>query len=90
MHYEVFDNRIVYRDDEKIYAEVTFPKVEGNIVDINHTFVDESLRGKGIAGMLMYMVAMDLKNSNRVAKLSCSFAVKWFDMHPEYKALVVD
>lgn len=90
MNYEMFDNRLVYRDDEKIVAEVTFPKIEGNIVDINHTFVDDSLRGKGVAGTMMQMVADDLKNSNRVAKLTCSYAIKWFELHPELKALVVD
>lgn len=90
MNYEMFDNKLVYCENDKIFAEITFPQIEGNIVDINHTFVDDSLRGKGIAGTMMHMVAVDLQNSNRLAKLTCSYAVKWFEMHPDFQALVVD
>ena len=42
-----------YNEEGKILAEVTFPAVNKNTVNINHTFVDESLRGQGIAGKLM-------------------------------------
>ena len=42
-----------YNEEGKMLAEVTFPAVNKNTVNINHTFVDESLRGQGIAGKLM-------------------------------------
>lgn len=90
MNYEMYDNRLVYWDGDKMVAEITFPQVQGNVVDINHTFVDDSLRGQGVAGTMMQMVAVDLQNSNRLAKLTCSYAVKWFQMHPDFQALVVD
>ena len=35
-------------EDGKLLAEVTFPEKDG-IAQINHTFVDESLRGQGVA-----------------------------------------
>ncbi|SJZ93493.1 GNAT family N-acetyltransferase [Anaerorhabdus furcosa] len=90
MHYEMFNNLIQLRKDDHVLAEISFPEVEQGVVDINHTFVDGSLRGQGVAGTMMMMVAHELKNSNRKALCSCSFAVKWFNEHPEFKALLLD
>ncbi|MEG0077140.1 GNAT family N-acetyltransferase [Anaerorhabdus sp.] len=90
MHFEMFNNHIQLRRDDKVLAEISFPEVKPGVVDINHTFVDESLRGKGVAGEMMLMVANELTNSNRKAICSCSFAIKWFGSHPEFKALLLD
>lgn len=43
----------LYHSDNNLLAEVTFPTVDQNTVNINHTFVDDSLRGQGVAGQLM-------------------------------------
>ena len=54
-----------YSEDGEILAEVTFPAVNKNTVNINHTFVDESLRGQGIAGKLMQAAAEYLDESGK-------------------------
>ena len=54
-----------YNEEGKILAEVTFPAVNKNTVNINHTFVDESLRGQGIAGKLMQAAAQYLDESGK-------------------------
>lgn len=41
-------NMIYACDDSKTLAEVTFPNIDDTTVDINHTFVDPSLRGQGV------------------------------------------
>ena len=71
--------------DEKgqILAEVTFPQVEPGVVEIDHTFVDESLRGQGIAGELMARAATAIAASGFAARPTCSYAVAWFEKHPE-------
>ena len=47
-------NRIYINDDrEQMIAEITFPLVGDNIVDLDHTYVSNVLRGQGIAGKLM-------------------------------------
>lgn len=74
-------------DNKEIVAEVTFPDIDNNTVDINHTFVDDSLRGQGIAGKLMELAAKQLEAQSKKAVLSCSYAVKWFEKHPEYSHL---
>lgn len=78
-------NRIAYSDaDGKLLAEVTFPSTDIHTVDIHHTFVDDSLRGQGVAGQLMEAAVGYLRTQNKKATLTCGYAVKWFKKHPEY------
>ena len=50
------DSRIYSLDnDKKVVAEITFYESENGVFTIDHTFVDESLRGQGIAGKLVEM-----------------------------------
>lgn len=80
--------RIFARDENgKLLAEVTFPQQDGVAV-INHTFVDDSLRGQGEAGQLLQAVADTLRREGRKARPTCSYAVHWFDTHPEERDLL--
>ncbi|MDR2678778.1 MAG: N-acetyltransferase [Zoogloeaceae bacterium] len=77
-------NRIYAQDAAgEIIAEVTFPAREGNTVDIDHTFVSDTLRGQGVAGKLMEAAYARLQADGRKARLSCDYAQKWFQSHPE-------
>lgn len=71
----------------KLLAEVTFPEREGVAV-INHTFVDASLRGQGVAGQLLRAAADTLRREGRKARPTCSYAVHWFETHPEEQDLL--
>ena len=73
----------------KLLAEVLFPTVGSGIVEITHTFVDDSLRGQGVAAALIEAVAEELRREHKRAKLSCSYAVAWFRRHSEYVDLIV-
>ena len=72
----------------RLTAEVTFPDVDTDTVNIDHTFVDDSLRGQGVAGQLMKAAAEQLRSQNRKAVLTCSYAVNWFGKHPESQDVV--
>ncbi|MBM6868344.1 GNAT family N-acetyltransferase [Collinsella tanakaei] len=86
---EIHSNSVRYVDPQgTVLAEVTFPVVAGNVVDINHTYVDESLRGQGIAGKLLENVAQELEETGRRCKTSCSYAHLWFERHPERASLL--
>lgn len=80
----------IFARDENgtLLAEVTFPEREGVAV-INHTFVDDSLRGQGVAGQLLQAVADTLRREGRKARPTCSYAVHWFATHPEEQDLLV-
>ena len=67
-------------------AEVTFPEQEGVAV-IDHTFVDGSLRGQGIAGQLLRAGADTLLQDGRKTRPTCSYAIHWFETHPEEREL---
>ena len=75
-------------EDGKLLAEITFPTGEDGVADIDHTFVDPSLRGQNLADKLMNAVAEQLCAEDKKAVLTCSYAVKWFDKHPEYKGVI--
>lgn len=80
--------RIFAQDESgKLLAEVTFPD-RGDAVEINHTFVDPSLRGQGVAGQLLQAVADTLRAGGRRAIPTCSYAVRWFEAHPECSDLL--
>lgn len=81
----IHESNKIYMNDENnhMIAVVTFPKEKENVVNIDHTYVDSSLRGQGIAGKLMEETVAQLRESNQKAKASCSYAVKWFEEHPE-------
>lgn len=79
----------IYLENEKgeCIAEVTFPEVSENKVNINHTYVDGSLRGLGIADKLLTELVKDLKKNNKKAVVTCSYAAGWLEKHPEYEDL---
>ena len=89
MNFNYDKNRIYLPDDrDNTLAEVTFPSISDDTVNINHTFVDHSLRGQGVAGKLMKETAKFLQDQNKKEVLTCSYAVKWFGEHPEYEHLI--
>ena len=88
MNFLYEENRIYLKDDNQLLAEVTFPYINDTTVNINHTYVDTILRGQGVAGKLLEAVVTHLKEHNLKAVPTCSYAVAWFEKHPEYKDLL--
>lgn len=67
----------------KIIAEVTFPTKDG-ISNIDHTFVDNSLRGQGIAAELVKLAAERILAEGNKIGATCPYAIAWFKRHSEY------
>lgn len=88
MPFQIDQNQIIYEQNGRILAEITFPAFSPGVVNINHTFVDVSLRGLGVAGHMMERVALALRATNRKAVATCSFAKKWFAWHPAYQDVI--
>ena len=76
--------------DGKCVAEITFETIDQSTVNINHTFVDDSLRGQGIAGKLMQKAMDILEERQKKVVPSCSYAANWLQKHPEYADRIVD
>lgn len=82
-------DRIYALDDNgKLIAEITFPQISDNTVEINHTFVDESLRGKGVAGELMERACKALRERGLRIKPTCSYAVRWLSKNVQYDDII--
>lgn len=79
----------IYAQDEagRLIAEVTFPVKDG-VANITHTFVDDSLRGQGVASMLLEAAVQSIREQKLKAKLTCSYAIKWFEGHTEHYDLL--
>ena len=71
----------IYMNNEEgqMVAEVTFPEVREGVNNINHTFVDGSLRGQGIAGKLMKEAVDTIRANGNEIEASCTYAIKWLD-----------
>ena len=84
------DKNIVYIKNEegKMIAYCTFPKISEGLAMIDHTVVDPSLRGQGIAGKLMDKAYESIKEQGLRVRPTCSYAVAWFDKNPEKKDIL--
>ena len=91
MDFKRNENQIaLYSETGALLAEVTVPYTDEShsAVEVDHTFVDASLRGQGIAGKLMIELADELKKRGLKAVPTCSYAVHWFEKHPEQAHLL--
>ena len=88
MEFQHERERIFALDEQgKLVAEVTFPVSEG-VADIDHTFVDQSLRAQGVAGQLLDAAVRQIRMEGLRAKATCSYAAKWFKEHPDQSDLL--
>ena len=75
-------NRIYITNDEgTVTAEITFPESSPGIFVIDHTFVDSSLRGQGIASKLVQAAVNEIESRNGKITATCSYAAKWLKEH---------
>lgn len=81
----------VYTVDETntCIAEATYVFLDNRTVDINHTYVDPSLRGQGVAADMMETVAQRLRQDGLKAIASCSYANAWLNKHRDLYADVI-
>lgn len=75
-----FEEGRIYSVNEagELMAEATYVLKENGEIDIDHTFVNPILRGQGVAGQMMEVVAAFLREKEMKATASCSYANIWF------------
>ncbi len=77
-------NRIFVEDEDgDVIVLATFPFLQENVINVDHTFVTPSLRGKGIASQLMNEVYEHAKTHNYTVVNTCPYAVAWFKRHKD-------
>lgn len=59
-----------------------------NVLNLNHTYVPNELRGKGIAGKLVEAALTYVRENNLKIRPSCSYVAEYVRRHKEYEELV--
>ena len=75
MRFKKNNNKIYLEANNKIIAEIEYEE-KNNAYIITHTYVDESLRGQGIAKQLVEQVIEEAKKNNKEIIATCSYAKK--------------
>ena len=74
------ENRIQQKDKTgRVIAEITFPETSPGVFVIDHTFVDKSLRGQGMASKLVQAAVDEIKKRGGKVQATCSYAKKWLE-----------
>lgn len=77
-------NRIYLQDETgKLLAEITFEEIGKGTYNIDHTFVDESLRGHGIASKLVEEAVKEIKEKDGKIKATCTYAKSWLEKNKQ-------
>lgn len=80
-------NRFYHNDERgKLLAEITWEERD-NVLYVNHTFTDPSLRGQGIAALLVDQVAQYAREEGYKVMPVCSYVVNKFDNDSQYADL---
>ena len=84
MDFEKGDNRF-YKNDEngKMIAEITYVPSGEDKVLVDHTFVDPSLRGQGVAEQLVDRAVEEMKAEGKKIVPVCPYVVSLFERKPE-------
>ena len=71
------ENRIYATNiDNETVAEVTFYEIEKGVYNIDHTFVDDSLRGQGVGSKLVQEAVNTIREKGAQIQATCPFASK--------------
>lgn len=91
MDYIFEDNKIYAKQENNLLlAEVTFPKRDDKRVNLDHIYVDQSLRGQQIASKLMLIAYEYIKEKDLKIIAKCPYAITWFKKHVEYQDIVIN
>jgi len=90
MEPEVFHEKenerfVIYVEGNEVYVEYT---MRNNEIDLNHTYTNPALRGKGLAAHVVRAALEFAKENNLKVIPTCSYVQSFIAKNDEYKALV--
>ncbi len=87
----VIDNAAASRFEVLIDGEVVgFADyvVRGDTIELPHTVVDRSVRGRGVAAVLVERSLASIRESGRTVVPTCWYVAQFIDGHPAYADLL--
>jgi uncharacterized protein len=62
--------------------------IRSDQVELPHTVIDRSMRGHGLAAVLVERVLDEIRSSGRTVVPTCWYVAQFIDSHPEYADLL--
>ena len=81
MIFKTENEKVVCLHNGKEVGVVTFPEIQKGIFNIDHTLVDDSMQGNGIAAKLVSHAIAAIHLRGGVVTASCSYAQKYIEKH---------
>lgn len=82
MEFRINENGIDGINEEgKVMAQITYEQIEEGVYNINHTFVDESLRGQKIGQKLVELAIDEINKKSARIVATCSYARHYLEKH---------
>ena len=79
---------VAYNAAMEVIAEITYAPTENpNVVAADHTFVDPSLRGQGVAAQLLDTLVDAMAKEGKKIKAVCPYVVTQFERNRQYDAI---
>lgn len=76
--------------ETEFIAHITFKNGGNKVIVIDHTFVDPSLRGQGVAAKLMEQVIKMARTEGLKCVPVCSYAVAAFKRNKDYQDVLLN
>ena len=74
---------VLHNEEGNKIAEIHYKETDEDYVIADHTLVDESLRGLGIAEQLLDKLVAEMEKENKTIYATCSFVVWKFQEKPD-------
>lgn len=63
--------------------------IRGNEVSLDHTFVPDAFRGRGVAAELVRSAINEARERHWKLRPVCSYVVTYFERHPEFADVLI-
>ena len=83
------ESRRFAADVDGATAYITYRETDGQILDLDHTFVPRASRGGGIASQLTAHALEYARQHGLRVMPSCPFVAAYVARHPEYREILV-
>lgn len=80
----------VLTDGEHRVGVLTYEHLSRDVVTADHTWVDESQRGRGVAGQLAAALVGWARAQHVRVVPACSYVAAWFARHPEHSDRIAE
>ena len=91
MEFEIIhdkENQKFYAIVDGVESHLMYNMIGNDVINFNHTYVPNQLRGQGIAGKIVKKGLEYAKGNNLKIIPSCSYVYDYVERHDEYKELV--